>query len=328
MRIDSLQRFSLAHLPTPVEELKALSRRLAGPELLIKRDDQTGLALGGNKTRKLEFLLGDAIAKGADTLITLGAAQSNHCRQTAAAAAKAGLGCELILNGKKPDVANGNLLLDVILGANLHWIERPQRAAKLAELDAQLRGQGRMPYLIPVGGSNGVGATGYVVAMCELMEQLRVCRRRVDHIVFGTSSGGTQAGIVLGARVAGFTGKLHGLSIDKNDPEHFEYEAEVAQIANDCATYIGSPLRVTPAEVSVIYGYKGEGYGVVGNLEREAIRLLARSEGIVLDPVYAGRAFGALVDLIRKGEFKKRETVLFWHTGGSPALFAYARELA
>ena len=328
MRIDSQPRFPLAHLPTPLEELKALSRQLAGPQLLIKRDDQTGLAFGGNKTRKLEFLVGHALEQGADTLVTLGAVQSNHCRQTAAAAAKAGLRCELILNGNRPEVASGNLLLNELLGANLHWIERSQRAAKLKELDAELRSQGRKPYLIPVGGSNGVGATGYVVAMRELVEQLRASGRRVDHIFFGTSSGGTQAGIMLGARMAGFTGQLHGLSIDKNDPEHFEYEAEVAQIANDCAAYIGSDVRVNPDEVKVIYGYKGEGYGVVGDLEREAIRLLARSEGIVLDPVYVGRAFGALTDMIHKGVFKPSETVLFWHTGGAPALFAYAKALA
>jgi len=328
MPIDSLPRFSLAHLPTPLEALPALSRLLAGPSLLIKRDDQTGLAFGGNKTRKLEFLLGDALAQGADTLITLGAVQSNHCRQTAAAAAKAGLRCELILNGKKPDLANGNLLLDELLGANLHWIERSQRAAKLAELAAQLRAQGRKPYLIPVGGSNGIGATGYVVALQELMAQLKAAGRHVDHLLFGTSSGGTQAGIVLGARLAGFTGGLHGLSIDKNDPEHLAYETEVAQIANDCAAYLGSPVRVSRDDIKVVYGYKGEGYGVVGDLERHAIRLLAHSEGILLDPVYAGRAFGALVDLIRKGTFRQDETVLFWHTGGAPALFAYAQELA
>ncbi|MDR3457663.1 MAG: D-cysteine desulfhydrase family protein [Verrucomicrobiae bacterium] len=327
MQINSLPRYPLAHLPTPLEEMPALTRQLAGPKLLIKRDDQTGLALGGNKTRKLEFLLGDALAKGADTLITLGAVQSNHCRQTAAAAAKAGLRCELILNGKRPDLANGNLLLNEILGANLHWIDRSQRAAKLKELDAQLHAQGRKPYLIPVGGSNGVGATGYVVAMQELVAQLKATGRHVDHLLFGSSSGGTQAGIVLGARVAGFTGQLHGLSIDKNDPEHFEYETEVAQIANDCAAYIGSPVRVSRDDIKMVYGYKGEGYGVVGDLERDAIRLLARSEGIVLDPVYAGRAFGGLVDLIRKGTFKQDETVLFWHTGGAPALFAYAAEL-
>ena len=327
MRIDSLPRFPLAQLPTPVEELKRLSRELGGPELWIKRDDQTGLALGGNKTRKLEFLVGQALAQGADTLITAGAVQSNHCRQTAAAAAKAGLKCELILNGKQPEVPNGNLLLNELLGARLHWIDRSQRAAKFEELSEQLRAQGREPYIIPVGGSNGVGATGYVVAMIELVDQLRVSGKKIDHLLFGSSSGGTQAGIVLGARVAGFNGTLHGLSIDKNDPELNEYEIEVAQIANECAEYIGSEVRLTKDDVKVVYGYKGEGYGVVGDLECEAIRLLARTEGIVLDPVYAGRAFGALVDLIRKGVFRRGETVLFWHTGGSPALFAYAEAL-
>ena len=308
--------------------MPALSRELGGPTLLIKRDDQTGLALGGNKSRKLEFLVGDALAKGCDTLVTMGAAQSNHCRQTAAAAAKAGLQCELILNGTKPEIRNGNLLLNELFGANEHWIERSLRAAKLRELADQLRVRGRKPYLIPVGGSNGVGATGYVVAMLELMAQLSASKQPVDHIAFGSSSGGTQAGMVVGARVAGFTGRLHGLSIDKDDPEHEEYEIEVAQIANACAGYIGSDVRLTKDDVKVVYGYMGQGYAVVGDLEREAIRLMARCEGILLDPVYAGRAFGALVDLIRKKVFKPEETVLFWHTGGAPALFAYAKELA
>lgn len=327
MRIESLPRFSLTQLPTPLENLERLSRELGGPELLIKRDDLTGLALGGNKTRKLEFLVGQALAQGADTLVTLGAAQSNHCRQTAAAAAKVGLKCELILNGKKPDMPNGNLLLNELLGARAHWIERPQRAAKLKSLDEELQAAGRKPYLIPVGGSNGIGAVGYVVAMLELMEQLRASKQRVDHMVFGSSSGGTQAGMVLGARLADFAGSVIGLSIDKDDPEHFEYETEVAQIANDCAHYIGSDVRLTREDIQVAYGYKGEGYGVVGELEREAIKFMAHTEGIVLDPVYAGRAFGALVDLIRKGRFQRKESVLFWHTGGTPALFAYAREL-
>ena len=327
MRIESLPRFSLAQLPTPVAELERLTRELGGPGLLIKRDDQTGLALGGNKTRKLEFLVGQALAQGADTLVTLGAAQSNHCRQTAAAAARAGLKCELILNGQPPEVPNGNLLLNELLGATTHWIARPQRAEKLKALDVELRAAGRKPYLIPVGGSNGVGAVGYVVAMLELLEQLRVSQQRVDHIVFGSSSGGTQAGLVLGARLAGFTGGVTGLSIDKNDPEHFEYETEVAQMANECAAYLGANVRLTRDDIHVVYGYKGEGYGVVGDLEREAIRLMARTEGIILDPVYAGRAFGALVDLIRKGKYQQGATVLFWHTGGTAALFAYARAL-
>lgn len=327
MHLEKLPRFPLAQLPTPLEKLERLSRELGGPELLIKRDDQTGLALGGNKARKLEFLVGQALAQGADTLVTAGAAQSNHCRQTAAAAAKAGLKCELILNGTKPELPNGNLLLNQLLGANEHWIDRTQRPAKLRELPEQLRAQGRKPYVIGVGGSNGVGATGYVVAMIELMEQLQATKQRVDNIVFGSSSGGTQAGMVLGARVAGFTGKLHGLSIDKGDPELEAYEEEVSQIANECAEYTGSDVRLTKADIQVVYGYMGEGYGIVGDLEREAIRLMARREGIILDPVYAGRAFGALVDLIRKGMFKRDETVLFWHTGGAPALFAYAKEL-
>lgn len=327
MNISHLPRYPLAQLPTPIQSLPALTRALGGSDLLIKRDDQTGLAFGGNKTRKLEFLVGQALAQGADTLVTAGAAQSNHCRQTAAAAAKAGLKCELLLNGKKPELPVGNLLLNELLGATAHWIERPQRPAKLRELPEQLRAQGRKPYVIPVGGSNGVGATGYVLAMQELAEQLRASGQRVDHIVFGSSSGGTQAGMVLGARITGFTGQLHGLSIDKSEPEHEAYEDEVAQIANECAAYIGSDVRVTRKDVKVIYGYMGEGYGIVGDLEREAIRLLARHEGILLDPVYAGRAFGALMDSIRKGVFKRGETVLFWHTGGAPALFAYAREL-
>lgn len=327
MRIESLPRFPLAQLPTPIATLNRLTDFIGGPRLLIKRDDQTGLALGGNKTRKLEFLVGHARAQGANALVTLGAAQSNHCRQTAAAAAAAGFKCDLILNGTKPDVPNGNLLLNELLGATLHWIERPQRAAKLKSVGEQLQADGRRPYLIPVGGSNGIGATGYVAAMLELMEQLRATGQRVDHIVFGTSSGGTQAGIILGARLTGFTGNLVAVSIDKNDPEHFEYESEVAQIANDCAAYVGADARFTKDDVKVTYGYKGEGYGIIGDLERDAIRLMARNEGILLDPVYAGRAFGGLLDLIRKGTFKRDETVLFWHTGGAPALFAYAKEL-
>ena len=327
MHIETLPRFPLAQLPTPIERLERLSRELGGPELLIKRDDQTGLALGGNKTRKLEFLVGHALEQGADTLVTAGAAQSNHCRQTAAAAAKAGLKCELILNGKKPELPNGNLLLDELLGAQCHWIELSERPVKLSKLPEELRAQGRKPYVIGVGGSNGVGATGYVLAMMELTEQLRETQQRVDHIVFASSSGGTQAGMMLGARVAEFSGQLHGVSIDKDNLEREDYEEEVAQIANECAQYIGSSARSAKQHIKVIYGYTGEGYGIVSNLEREAIRLMARSEGIILDPVYTGRAFGALVALIRKGVFKRGETVLFWHTGGAPALFAYAKEL-
>jgi L-cysteate sulfo-lyase len=327
MKLESLARFPLAHLPTPIEELKSLSRDLGGPELLIKRDDQTGLALGGNKTRKLEFLVGQALEQGADTLITAGAAQSNHCRQTAAAAARAGLQCELVLSGTKPDLPNGNLLLDELLGARIHWSQRAERVAKLHELSDQLRKEGRKPYLIPVGGSNGVGATGYVLAMIELVEQLDGMKRRVDHIVFASSSGGTQAGIVVGAKVTGFKGKLHGVRIDKDGQEGKPYPQELAEIANETAQYIGFGAQSTANDFNVAYDYLGGGYGIVSDLEREAIRLLGSREGIVLDPVYTGRAMGALLDLVRKKTFRSDETVLFWHTGGAPALFAYVQDL-
>ena len=327
MRIQSLPRFPLAQLPTPIEELKSLSRELGGPELLIKRDDQTGLALGGNKTRKLEFLVGQALEQGADTLVTAGATQSNHCRQTAAAAARAGLRCELLLNGTKPELPNGNVLLDELLGARIHWIHLSERPAKLHELPDQLRKEGRKPYVIPVGGSNGVGATGYVLAMIELVEQLDGIDRRVDHVVFASSSGGTQAGIVVGAKVTGFDGKLHGVSVDKGNRGGAPYDHELANIANETGKYIGFDAQFTAGDFNVDYGYLGSGYGVPSVLEREAIRLLGSREGILLDPVYTGRSMGALVDLIRKKTFRSDETVLFWHTGGAPALFAYAKDL-
>ncbi len=320
-----LSRCKLTQLPTPVEELRTLSSKLGGPKILIKRDDLTGLALGGNKVRKLEFLLADALAQGCDTLVTLGAAQSNHCRQTAAAAAACSLKCELILNGKKPELPQGNLFLDELFGATIHWIERPQRAAKSAELVQQLKTAGRKPYLIPVGGSNGIGALGYVTAVTELMEQLD--KRTINRIVFASSSGGTQAGLVVGARVAGFKGAVTGIGIDKDDRDLNIYEQELTDIANDCATRLGTNDRFTPKDFEVVRGYAGAGYGMVGDLEREAIRLLAQTEGILLDPVYAGRAFGAMLDLIRKGQIAKNETVLFWHTGGAPALFAYVKDL-
>jgi D-cysteine desulfhydrase family pyridoxal phosphate-dependent enzyme len=327
MRIEALARFRLAQLPTPIEELKSLSRELGGPELLIKRDDQTGLALGGNKTRKLEFLVGQALEQGADTLVTAGAAQSNHCRQTAAAAARAGLRCELLLNGTKPELPNGNLLLDELLGARIHWIQRSEREAKLSQIPDKLRKQGGKPYVIPVGGSNGVGATGYVLAMMELAEQLDGINRRVDHLIFASSSGGTQAGIVVGAKVTGFDGKLHGVSIDRDDSESATYEGELADIANETAKYVGFNAQFAASDFNVMYDYLGGGYGIVSDLEREAIRLLASREGIVLDPVYTGRAMGALLDLIRNKAFRSDETVLFWHTGGAPALFSYAKDL-
>ena len=231
------------------------------------------------------------------------------------------------MDGAKPELPNGNVQLDELLGARIHWIQPSERVEKLRELPDQLRQEGRKPYVIPVGGSNGVGATGYVLAMMELVEQLNATNRRVDHVVFASSSGGTQAGMVVGAKVTGFAGKLHGVRIDKATADGASYEHELADIANESAKYIGFDAQFTVKDFSVAYDYLGGGYGIVSDLEREAIRLLGAREGIVLDPVYTGRAMGAMIDLIRKKTFRPDETVLFWHTGGAPALFAYAKDL-
>ncbi len=311
----TLPRLKFAHLPTPVEAMPRLSAALGGPALLVKRDDQTGLALGGNKTRKLEFLMAEAQANGAHTVITAGAIQSNHCRQTAAAAARFGLGCILVLVGDPPAAASGNLLLDGLLGAEIVWTTRPQRDQALKETFDKAWEQGRRPYLVPYGGSNTTGAAGYVVAMQELIEQ----GARPDWIVFPSSSGGTQAGLVVGARVFGYSGKILGISVD--EPETVLCQ-RVAALATAAADFLGEPVAFSDAEILVNASYLGGGYGVMGDAEREAITLFARNEGILLDPVYTGRAAAGLIDLIRTGYFKHSETVLFWHTGGAPALFA------
>jgi D-cysteine desulfhydrase family pyridoxal phosphate-dependent enzyme len=327
MDMKQLPRISLAHLPTPIDELPRLSRELGGPRLLVKRDDQTGLATGGNKTRKMEFLIADALAQGADVVITAGAAQSNHCRQTAAAAARAGLACALVLGGEPPPMPEGNLLLDQLLGAQIHWTGPHRRGERMEEIAGQVRAAGRQPYVIPYGGSNAVGATGYVAAMQELSQQLAAQQLTLDRIVIASSSGGTQAGMVVGARATGFGGQILGISIDKGEAGDEPYPIHLARLANATAARVGLDADFTPDDFSVNYDYLGDGYGIVGELEREAIRLAARLEGLLLDPVYTGRAMGGLIDMIQRGVIGPDETVLFWHTGGTPALFAYADAL-
>jgi D-cysteine desulfhydrase family pyridoxal phosphate-dependent enzyme len=319
------ERVAIAHLPTPIERMDRLSKHLGGPELLIKRDDQTGLATGGNKTRKLEFLLADALAQQCDHLITTGAPQSNHCRQTAAAAARAGLGCSLVMRGRAPGQITGNLLLSHLLGAHLYWTNERRSSEVMAEVAEQVRAMGRRPYQIPLGGSNVMGATSYVYAMQELTEQLAAARLNVDFIVFASSSGGTQAGIVLGAKVYGFRGGIIGISVDNPADE---LKTQVAALATATATHLGLGTLSVSDRVDVNDDYVGEGYSIMGESEREAIRLVAQMEGILLDPVYTGRAMGGLIDLIRWGAFTRNQTILFWHTGGVPALFPYADKLS
>ena len=319
----NISRVNLAHSPTPIEALPRLSDGLGGPRLLIKRDDLTGLAFGGNKTRKLEFLLAEARDRGAKTLISGGALQSNHCRQTAAAAARFGFRCILVLTGEKPKQPSANLLLDELFGAEIIYVaNRKDRDRILQETFDRTGKDGMKPYLVPYGGSSPTGALGYAFAMKELMEQ----NIRADWVVFATSSGGTQAGLLLGQQVFGYKGKLLGISVDESEEWLKQHVSELASLAGE---KLGKRVEFTPDEVLANANYCSAGYGVLTEQEREAIRLFANLEGLLLDPVYTGRAAAGTIDLIRKGFFNRDDTVLFLHTGGQPALFAdqYANKL-
>jgi D-cysteine desulfhydrase family pyridoxal phosphate-dependent enzyme len=317
MPLMAIPRLRLAHLPTPVEELPRLREALGnGPRLLIKRDDQTGLAFGGNKTRKLEFLLAESRDQGAETLITGGALQSNHCRQTAAAAARFGFKCILVLTGDKPKQPSANLMLDQLFRAEIVYVaDRKDRDRILQETFDRATKEGKKPYLVSYGGSNATGALGYAFAMKELVDQ----NVGADWIVFATSSGGTHAGLLLGQRVSGYKGKVLGISVDESEEWLKQHVSELASLAGE---KLGKRIEFTPDEVLVNANYCSAGYGVLTEQEREAIRLFATCEGLLLDPVYTGRAAAGMIDLIRKGFFKNDETLLFLHTGGHPALFA------
>ena len=318
-----ISRLHFAHLPTPIEELPRLTEHLNGPKILVKRDDQTGLAFGGNKTRKLEFLVAEALEQGARMLISGGALQSNHCRQTAAAAARFGLDCKLVLSGEMPDEPSANLLLDQMFGAQIVTVaDRAYRDQTLQETFDKAVAAGKKPYLVPYGGSSPTGALGYAFAVKEFMEQ----NIHADWFVFGTSSGGTHAGLVLGQRVFGYKGKVLGISIDESEEW---LKTHVSALASSASERLGERIEFTPAEVLANADYCRAGYGVLTDAEREAVKLFAKYEGLLLDPVYTGRAAAGMIDLIRKGFFKKDETVLFWHTGGQPALFAekYANQI-
>jgi D-cysteine desulfhydrase len=317
-------RISLGQFPTPIEKLERLSRHLGGPEIYLKRDDQTGLATGGNKVRKLEFLFADAIAQQCDHVVTLGGPQSNHVRQTAAAAARLGLGCSLVLRGQAPAQRLGNLLLDELLGADVHWSGSRTRESVAEERMQSLRRAGHRPYFIPVGGSNGLGALGYVVAMEECLDQVVEHDLGIDAMVIASSSAGTQAGLVIGAAIRQYPGRLLGISIDSSAAELTTRVTELAVAAGEAAK---ADIDAARFRVEVNADYLGGGYAVVGELERDAIRTVARTEGVLLDPVYTGRAMGGLIDLIRRGEFTRGQKVLFWHTGGTAALSAFSDQL-
>ena len=319
-------RIHLAHLPTPLEPLERLSDHLGGPRIYVKRDDCTGLATGGNKTRKLEFLLAEALDEGCDTIVTEGGRQSNHVRQTAAAAAKLGLACELVQQESHfwddPDYdVTGNLFLDRLLGADLHAVpgeaDRKQGMARVAEA---ITSRGGKPYVIPAGGSTPLGGLGYAGCAIEITAQAKAQGIAVDHIVLASGSGGTQGGLVAGLLALGGGIPALGIDIDA-DPEGVP--VRVRAVAEGTAQLLGVAGGVPEGAVAVNSDYAGEAYGAPTQAMVEAVTLLARLEGLLLDPVYSGKAMAGLIDLARQGFYKTGDTVVFIHTGGMPALFAY-----
>lgn len=326
MHLSRFPRIRFAHLSTPLEPMTNLSKLLGGPNLWIKRDDCTGLAGGGNKTRKLEFLMGDAVQKGADTIITQGATQSNHARQTAAIATKMGMECHILLEDRtgSKDIEynyNGNVLLDQLFGASLSQFPADTDMNKaMAELAEKLKAQGKKPYIIPGGGSNVVGALGYVNAALEILGQANDMGLRIDKVVHATGSTGTQAGLVTGFVASNSLIPVLGIGVRAAREAQ---EANVFKLAEQTAIHLGIEGVVKREHVVANCDYVGAGYGLPTPGGIEAIELFARTESILLDPVYSAKGAAGLIDLIRKGHFKKDDNIVFVHTGGSQALFGY-----
>jgi L-cysteate sulfo-lyase len=326
MNLGRFPRIRFAHLPTPLEHLPNLSRALDGPEIWIKRDDCTGMSSGGNKTRKLEFLLAEARDQGADVVLTQGATQSNHARQTAACAAKMRIACHILLEDRTGKTNHdythsGNVLLDHLHGATIeHCAPNPDMNGELGKIAARLKAAGRKPYLIPGGGSNPTGALGYVNAAIELVTQANDLGLRVDHVVHATGSAGTQAGLIAG--LAGIRSGIPLLGIGVRAPRE-KQEENVFKLACATAELCGIPGAVRREDVVANSDYVGGGYGFSTPASIEAIKSLAQLEGILLDPVYTGKGMAGFIDLIRKGMFKRGQNIVFIHTGGSVGLFGY-----
>jgi D-cysteine desulfhydrase family pyridoxal phosphate-dependent enzyme len=334
-RIATLPRFPLATLPTPMTTATRLREALGGrsrcPRILIKRDDLTGLALGGNKARKLEYLVADALDQEATTLVTTGAVQSNHARMTAAAARAAGLGVTLVLTSREPaPPLQGNYLLDRLFDADVRLIRAgddprlavaPDEEQRVQETLDELRRRGERPYLIPVGGSSAVGVLGYAVGTAEIVDQLAAAGERPVALYYASGSRGTQAGLELGARLFAAPYRLRGIAVSGGEPEK---RVRAARIANGAAALLEAGVTLRVDELDTEQGHIGAGYGIPTAAGLEAIRLLARSEGILLDPTYTAKAMAALIADVRSGRLPPDETVVFLHTGGVPALFAHA----
>ncbi len=330
MKLDDIPRVPLSFLPTPLEPLPALTRHLGGPQIWMKRDDMTGLATGGNKARKLEFLLADALKNKADTVLTFGALQSNHCRMTAAAACKLGLKCLLVLSGDKSGELTGNLLLDEIMGCEYLFLPDFSDSSKLDEMRLavfnivqDLTEKGRSVYMIPPGGSTPLGDVGYYLAALELFEQARENGIRIDHIFVAMGTGGTHAGLLAGVKCLDMPTKVNGVGVNKEGSLEELGLPPIEVIVNEIGDLIGERPNAKPDDVIVHYDYYGEAYGKITPGCIEAIKLVARLEGIFLDPTYTGKTMAGMIDLIRKGKFRKDENIVFMHTGGYPGIFPY-----
>ena len=327
MNLAAFPRTRLCQAPTPLEPLPRLTEALGGPQIWMKRDDLTGMGLGGNKVRKLEFLVGDALAQGVDHLVTQGAVQSNHVRQTAAVAAKLGLACTAVLEHRietndSAYLGSGNVLLDRLLGCAIEY--RPggtDMQAAIEAVGARLAAAGARPYLIPGGGSNATGALGYAAVALELVTQANELGLRIDRLVHATGSAGTQAGLVAGLHALSSPVRVLGVGV--RAPKQTQ-EANVLRLARATAAHMGVDRPMPEAAVEANCDYVGGGYGVPTPGMAEAVRMLARLEGIFLDPVYSGKGMAGLIDLIRRGAFSTVENVVFLHTGGSAGLFGYA----
>lgn len=324
-KLKTIPRVNIAHTPTALESMPQLSK-LLNRHLFIKRDDCTGLAGGGNKTRKLEYLIAEAKSVNADTLVTVGGIQSNHARQTAAAAAKFGLRCELILEDVKGTPKcdydkNGNVLLDTILGAKIHRLADDTDSLEYSSnLMTQLKNQGLKPYFIPVGGSNEIGSLGYVQCAREIAQQIALQAIKPDHIVLATGSAGTQAGLIAGLILEDLHIPVLGICVSRPAKQQVEL---VTQLLEKTLTLLGFDKSLAQGKVFANDEYYGIGYGVTTDATIEAINLCAQFEGLILDPVYTGKGMSGMIDLCRKGFFAKESTLLFLHTGGSQGLFAY-----
>jgi len=321
--LEALPRVAIGHLPTRLEPLRRLSKELGGPRIWVKRDDCTGLATGGNKTRKLEYLLAQAQAESATDVITFGAVQSNHARQTAAACARLGLPCHLVLTEQvawkhRAYTTSGNVLLDHLFGAHVHIMPTAAAADFTQELRTSLEAQGRRPYLIPAGGSNTTGALGYVRCAAELIADCKTLGISPTHIVHASSSAGTQAGLVYGFARLAVDMTVHGINVYHE--KLTDLESRILKIVGDLASRHG-PIQTPPLQLTD--RYRGQGYGFPTDATIDTIRLMARLEGLIFDPVYSGKAATALIDMVSVGQFGNAEDVILIHTGGFASLSVY-----